>query len=90
MSEKKGKKKQDTAYRKEATAAFHKGESNIFMGGGNASYQPRDSGTGKPGRDSGGKWQAEKSMQAQQETFGQKVQKLPILFQTVDCAEVSI
>ena len=75
MSEKKGKKKQDTAYRKEATAAFHKGESNIFMGGGNASYQPRDSGTGKPGRGSGGKWQAEKSMQAQQETFGQKVQK---------------
>ena len=90
MAEKKGKKKQDAAYRKEANAKFHKGADNAFTGGGNASYQPRDSGTGKPGRGSGGKWQAEKSMQAQQETFGQKVQKLPILFQTVDCAEVSI
>ena len=75
MSEKKGKKKQDTAYRKEANAAFHKGESNLFTGGGNAAYQPRDSGIGKPGQGSGGKRQTEKSMQAQQETFGQKVQK---------------
>ena len=75
MAEKKRKKKQDTAYRKESNAKFHKGADNAFTGGGNASYQPRDSGTGKPGRGSGGKWQAEKSMQAQQETFGQKVQK---------------
>ena len=75
MAEKKGKKKQNTVYRKEANTEFHKGADNAFTGGGNASYQPRDSGTGKPGRGSGGKWQAEKSMQAQQETFGQKVQK---------------
>ena len=75
MAEKKGKKKQDAAYRKEANAKFHKGADNAFTGGGNAAYQPRDSGTGKPGRGSGGKRQAEKSMQAQQETFGQKVQK---------------
>ena len=75
MAEKKGKKKQDTVYRKEANAEFHKGADNAFTGGGNAAYQPRDSGTGKPGRGSGGKRQTEKSMQAQQETFGQKVQK---------------
>ena len=75
MAEKKGKKKQDTAYRKEANAEFHKGADNAFTGGGNAAYQPRDSGIGKPGRSSGGKRQTEKSMQAQQETFGQKVQK---------------
>ena len=75
MAEKKGKKKQDTAYRKEANAEFHKGAGNAFTGGGNAAYQPRDSGIGKPGRGSGGKRQTEKSMQAQQETFGQKVQK---------------
>lgn len=75
MAEKKGKKKQDTAYRKEANAQFHKGAGNAFTGGGNAAYQPRDSGIGKPGRGSGGKRQTEKSMQAQQETFGQKVQK---------------
>ena len=75
MAEKKGKKKQDAAYRKEANAKFHKGADNAFTGGGNAAYQPRDSGTGKPGRGSGGKRQTEKSMQAQQETFGQKVQK---------------
>ncbi|RKI41255.1 peptidase [bacterium D16-51] len=75
MAEKKGKKKQDTAYRKESNAKFHKGADNAFTGGGNAAYQPRDSGIGKPGRGSGGKRQTEKSMQAQQETFGQKVQK---------------
>lgn len=75
MAEKKRKKKQDTAYRKESNAKFHKGADNAFTGGGNAAYQPRDSGIGKPGRGSGGKRQTEKSMQAQQETFGQKVQK---------------
>ena len=75
MAEKKGKKKQDTAYRKEANAEFHKGADNAFTGGGNAAYQPRDSGIGKSGHSSGGKRQTEKSMQAQQETFGQKVQK---------------
>ncbi len=75
MAEKKGKKKQDTAYRKGANTEFHKGAHNAFTGGGNAAYQPRDSGNGKPGHGSGGKRQAEKSMQAQQETFGQKVQK---------------
>ena len=75
MAEKKRKKKQDTAYRKESNAKFHKGADNAFTGGGNAAYQPRDSGTGKSGRGSGGKRQTEKSMQAQQETFGQKVQK---------------
>ena len=75
MAEKKRKKKQDTAYRKESDAKFHKGADNAFTGGGNAAYQPRDSGIGKPGRGSGGKRQTEKSMQAQQETFGQKVQK---------------
>ena len=75
MAEKKGKKKQNTVYRKEANTEFHKGADNAFTGGGNAAYQPRDSGTGKPGRGSGGKRQTEKSMQAQQETFGQKVQK---------------
>ena len=75
MEEKKGKKKQDTAYRKDVNAEFHKGAGNAFTGGGNAAYQPRDSGTGKLGRSSGGKRQKEKNMQAQQETFGQKVQK---------------
>lgn len=75
MAEKKRKKKQDTAYRKEANAKFHKGADNAFTGGGNAAYQPRDSGIGKSGHSSGGKRQTEKSMQAQQETFGQKVQK---------------
>ena len=75
MAEKKGKRKQDTAYRKEANTEFHTGAHNAFTGGGNAAYQPRDSGIGKPGHGSGGKRQTEKSMQAQQETFGQKVQK---------------
>ena len=75
MAEKKGKRKQDTAYRKEANTEFHTGAHNAFTGDGNAAYQPRDSGIGKPGHGSGGKRQTEKSMQAQQETFGQKVQK---------------
>ena len=74
MAEKKGKKKQDTAYCKGANTEFHKGAHNAFTGG-NAAYQPRDSGNGKPAHGSGGKRQTEKSMQAQQETFGQKVQK---------------
>ena len=68
-------KRRNTAYHKEANAEFQKGTDNAFTGGGNAAYQPRDSGIGKPGRGSGGKRQTEKSMQAQQETFGQKVQK---------------
>ena len=75
MAEKKGKRKQDTAYCKEANTEFHTGAHNAFTGGGNAAYQPRDSGIGKPEHGSGGKRQTEKSMQAQQETFGQKVQK---------------
>ncbi len=75
MAEKKGKKKQDTVYRKEANTQFHKGVYNAFTSGGNVAYQPRDSGIGKSAHGSGGKRQTEKSMQAQQETFGQKVQK---------------
>ena len=75
MAEKKGKKKQDTAYRKEANAEFRKGTENAFTGGGSAAYQPRDADTKKPGHGSAGKRQAGKGMQAHQETFGQKVQK---------------
>ena len=75
MAEKKGKKKQDTAYRKEINAEFRKGADNAFTGGGSAAYQPRDADTKKPGHGSAGKGQAEKGMQAQQQTFGQKVQK---------------
>ena len=75
MAEKKGKKKQDTAYRKEINAEFRKGADNAFTGGGSAAYQPRDADTKKPGHSSAGKKQAEKGMQAHQETFGQKVQK---------------
>ena len=75
MAEKKGKKKQDTAYRKEVNAEFRKGADNAFTGGGSAAYQPRDADTKKPGHGSAGKRQAEKGMQAHQETFGQKVQK---------------
>ena len=47
MAEKKGKKKQDTVYRKEANTQFHKGVYNAFTSGGNVAYQPRDSGIGK-------------------------------------------
>lgn len=75
MAEKKGKKKQDTAYRKEVNAEFRKGAGNAFTGGGSAAYQPRDADTKKPGHGSAGKRQAEKVTQAHQETFGQKVQK---------------
>ena len=75
MAEKKGKKKQDTAYRKEVNAEFRKGAENVFTGGGSAAYQPRDADTKKPGHGSAGKRQAEKVTQAHQETFGQKVQK---------------
>ena len=73
MADKK-KKQTDSFYRK-ADTGFRQGENTGFQKGGNAAYQPRDSGIGKPGRGSGGKRQTEKSMQAQQETFGQKVQK---------------
>ena len=75
MAERKGKKKQNTVYRKEANTEFQKGAGNAFTGGGSAAYQPRDSGTGRAGQSAGRKKQAEKSMQAHQETFGQKVQK---------------
>ena len=74
MAEKKGKKKQDAACRKKADSEFRKGTDNAFTGG-SAAYQPRDANTGKPGNGSDGKKQAEKSMRAHQETFGQKVQK---------------
>lgn len=73
MADKK-KKQSDSFYRK-ADTGFRQGENTGFQKGGNAAYQPRDSGIGKPGHGSGGKRQTEKSMQAQQETFGQKVQK---------------
>ena len=69
------KKTKNAAYQKKAGSEFQKGDDNAFTGGGNAAYQPRDSGTGKPGCGSDSKGQMEKSMQAQQETFGQKVQK---------------
>lgn len=72
-------KRRNTVYRKEANAEFQKGAGNAFTGGGNAAYQPRDSGTGKPGRSSGGKRQTEKSMQAQQGTLDKspEVQREP-------------
>ena len=73
MADKK-KKQSDSFYRK-ADTGFRQGENTGVQKGGNAAYQPRDSGIGKPGQGSGGKRQTEKSMQAQQETFGQKVQK---------------
>ena len=72
MAEKKGKKKQDTARRKEGNAEFRKEAGSAFTGGGNAAYQPRDANAGKPGHGAAGKRRAEKSMQAHQETFGQK------------------
>lgn len=72
MAEKKGKKKQNTVYRKEANTEFQKGAGNAFTGGGSAAYQPRDSGIGRAGQSAGRKKQTEKSMQAHQETFGQK------------------
>ena len=60
MAEKKGKKKQDTAYCKEVNAEFRKGTENAFTSGGSAAYQPRDADTKKPGHGSAGKRQAEK------------------------------
>ena len=68
------KKKKNTVYQKKADSEFRKGTNNAFIGGSSA-YQPRDANTGKPGHGSAGKSQAEKSMRAHQETFGQKVQK---------------
>ena len=68
-------KKKNTAYQKKAVSEFQKGAGNAFTGGGSAAYQPRDANAGKPGQTMGRKKQTEKSMQAQQETFGQKVQK---------------
>lgn len=56
-------KRRNTAYRKEANTEFHTGAHNAFTGGGNAAYQPRDSGIGKPGHGLGGKRQTEKSIQ---------------------------
>ena len=76
MAEKKEKKKQDSARCKEGNAEFRKEAGSAFTDGGNAAYQPRDANTGKPGHGAAGKRRAEKSMQAHQETFGQKVQKL--------------
>ena len=67
-------KKKNTAYQKKANAEFQKGAGNAFTGG-SAAYQPRDANTGKAGQSAGRKKQAEKSMQAHRETFGQKVQK---------------
>ena len=52
MAEKKGKKKQDTVYRKEVNAEFRKGAGNAFTGGGSAAYQPRDADIKKPGHGS--------------------------------------
>ncbi|NBI05061.1 peptidase, partial [bacterium C-53] len=69
------KKRKNTAYQKKAGSEFQKGVGNAFTGGGSAAYQPRDANTGKTGQSAGRKKQTEKSMQAQQETFGQKVQK---------------
>ena len=71
MAEKKGKKKQDTAYRKEVNAEFRKGAENVFTGGGSAAYQPRDADTKKPGHGSTGKRQAEKVTQAHMELVNQ-------------------
>lgn len=74
MAEKKGKKKQGAACRKEADTDFHKGADNVFTGG-NAAYQPRDANAAKIAQTEGRKKQTEKSMHTQQQTFGQKVQK---------------
>lgn len=75
MAEKKGKKKQSAAYRKETNTDFHKEAGSAFTGGGNAAYQPRDANTAKAGQTAGRKKQAADSMYTQQKTFGQKVQK---------------
>ena len=68
------KKRKNTAYQKKAGSEFQKKAGNAFTGG-SAAYQPRDANTGKAGQSAGRKKQTEKSMQAHQETFGQKVQK---------------
>lgn len=68
-------KKKNIAYQRKAGSEFQKGTDNVFTGGGNAAYQPRDANTGKAGQSAGRNKQTEKSMQAHQETFGQKVQK---------------
>jgi len=70
-------KKNNTAYQKKADSEFYKGTDNAFTGGGGAAYQPRDANVGKAEQDTGRKKQAEKGMQADQGTFGQKVQKSP-------------
>ncbi|MCM1126623.1 MAG: peptidoglycan DD-metalloendopeptidase family protein [Lachnospiraceae bacterium] len=67
MAEKKGKKKQNAACRKEADTGFHKGADNAFTGG-SAAYQPRDANSTKTR-------QATDKMHTQQPTSGQKVQK---------------
>lgn len=69
MAEKKGKKKQDTACRKEGNAEFRKGTNNAFAGGGNAEYQPRDADIKKAGQATGSR------ERLHQKTSGQKVQK---------------
>ena len=74
MAEKKGKKKQGAACRKEADTDFHKRADSAFTGG-NAAYQPRDANAAKTAQTEGRKKQTEKSMYTQQQTFGQKVQK---------------
>ena len=66
-------KKKNIAYQRKAGSEFQKGTDNVFTGGGNAAYQPRDANTGKAGQSAGRNKQTEKSMQAHQETFGQKV-----------------
>ncbi len=70
MSEKKGKKKQGAAYRKEADTDCHKRADSAFTGG-NAAYQPRDANEAKTAQS---KKQTTDKMHTPQ-TFGQKVQK---------------
>ena len=61
MAEKKGKKKQSAAYRKEADTDFRKGADNAFTGS-NAAYQPRDANAAKTVQTEGGRKQAEKDV----------------------------
>ena len=69
------KKKQKAPFYKKANGDFRGNKGTGFQNGGSAAYQPRDANTGKTGQSAGRKKQTERSMQAQQETFGQKVQK---------------
>ena len=69
------KKKQEAPFYKKANGDFRGNKGTGFQNGGSAVYQPRDANTGRTGQGAGRKKQTEKSMQAQQETFGQKVQK---------------